>query len=131
MLKLFMGNPREFIRLIQSGIFNRLTKFFNNLAGRTSARAYRLLYGGEMPAALPNVATLRDDEVFVVVTIYKGSVRIDGIVGAPENVQMYLDNYPGAVAYVRRIDELKQSVMGIITSPQIYASGRSDKKWLL
>ena len=129
MLTLFTRNPGEFWRLARAGFWNRLTGFFNGLASRTSSRAYKLLSGGIIPPPVLGVTVLRDDEVFVVVIIYQGNVGIDGVVGTPRDVQMHLDKFPGAVAFVRRIDELKLSIMSVITAPQIYASNRSNKKW--
>jgi len=132
LLTLFKRNPSEFWRLARSGGWNRLTKFFNGLAGRTSARAYRLLYNESFPAPpVPGVAVLRDEEVFVVVTIYRGNVGIDGVVGTPVDVQIHLNKFPGAFAFVRRIDELKLSIMNVITSPQIYTSSQSNKRFLM
>jgi len=132
LLTLFKRNPSEFWRLARSGFWNHLTKFFNELAGKTSARAYRLLYNESFPApSAPGVAVLRDEEVFVVVTIYRGNVGIDGVVGTPIDVQRHLDKFPGAFAFVRRIDELKLSIMNVITSPQIYTSSQSNKRFLM
>ncbi|PIV85828.1 MAG: hypothetical protein COW52_00150 [Nitrospirae bacterium CG17_big_fil_post_rev_8_21_14_2_50_50_9] len=127
MLNLYRQNKKEFWKLVRAGFWNRLTKFFGTITGKCSQRAYRLLYGEDAPPITSPLAGLRDDEVYVVVTILNGNVGIDGVVGNEDSVKIFLGRFPGAMYFVRRIDALKRSIQETITRSQVYISDRSSQ----
>lgn len=126
MHKLFMLNPKEFFRLLKAGLYNRLTRQCMNAAAWSSKKALRLL-GGNEPEVVSPAETLRDNETWVIVVVWKGSVDLHGIAGHEQDVENYLSRFPGAFYIAQRIDEIKQKIIGITIARTLRAG--PEPKW--